>query len=484
MQFIYSQTQIRVFSQLRTRILAAYILLMSLFAVVPVVVFCQILANDLEVSVEKAIAHEIEEFQLLVTKRNPTTGQPFGNDVAAMFDTFLASEAGLKNRYIITYLDGKFYKSNSQHLPEALQPNSKKMQSWASTVKPEKGKEISKFDIVLYHCEPIILRYSGTSTKIDENSGGVIIVAQLITEEYKQLNQLMILVFCVAGLGAIVAWVLTERVLVRLRLLTETTRSITETDLTQRIVVKGGDEIAELTITINQMLDRLQAAFTSQRDFINDAGHELRTPITIIRGYLELLNDDPQERQKTVEIIDDELERMSRFVSDLLLLAKTEQPNFLTLDIVDIDLLTEEIGLKARALGDRHWDLDHKASGYIVADRYRLTQAVINLAENATQHTNNKDAITIGSKIVNGSVRLWVRDTGEGIALSDQERIFQRFARATNSCRRSEGAGLGLSIVKAIAIAHGGDIELVSRPGSGSTFTIVIPIEPPQPVLV
>lgn len=483
MQFIYSQTWIKVFSRLQTRILAAYILLMALFAVIPIAVIRQVLVVHLEDPLEKAISHEIEELRHLVKNRNPATDKPLREDMAAIFDTFLSSESSLKNRYFMTFVDGQFYKSSATNLPEPLQPNTDVMKSWANAIEPEKGKEVYKNSVILYQCEPVVLRYSRGSTKNLETSRGVIAVVYLLTDEYQEVNQLTSAVFCVAGLGGVVAWILTGQVLARLRLLTETTRLITESDLTQRILVRGSDEIAELTITFNQMLDRLQAAFTSQRDFINDAGHELRTPITIIRGYLELLNDDPQQRQETVDIINDELERMNRFVSDLLLLAKAEQPNFLTLDIVDVDLLTEEMRIKVKALADRNWDLDCKASGYIVADRYRLTQAVINLAQNATQHTTDGDTIAIGSEIVNGSVRFWVRDTGEGIALADQERVFQRFARATDNYRRSEGAGLGLSIVKAIAVAHGGYMELVSRPGGGSTFTIIIPLEPPQQVI-
>jgi len=255
---------------------------------------------------------------------------------------------------------------------------------------------------------------------------------------------------------------------------------ISESDLTRRIPVQGIDEISELTITFNEMLDRLQAAFASQRDFINDAGHELRTPITIIRGHLELLGDDPQERRETVELVTDELDRMSRFVDDLLLLAKAEPPNFLILETVDIDLLTEELYAKARALADRDWRLENKGAGRIVADRHRLTQAMMSLAQNATQHTTDQDVITLGSTLTNGNACFWVRDTGEGIAFADRQRLFERFARGSRSRRRSEGAGLGLSIVQAIAVAHGGRVELFSRPGKGSTFTIVIPLDPPR----
>ena len=275
------------------------------------------------------------------------------------------------------------------------------------------------------------------------------------------------------------AWVVAGRLLDPLRLLTETAHSISESDLSGRIPVQGVDQIADLTMTFNEMLDRLQTAFASQRNFINDASHELRTPITIIRGHLELLGDDPQERRETVELVTDELDRMSRFVDDLLLLAKAEQPNFLDLQIVDINSLTEELYTKAIALAERDWRLENLGVGLMVADRHRLTQAMMNLAQNATQHTSDGDVITLGSDITKGNAHFWVRDTGVGIALADQERIFERFARGSHSRRRSEGAGLGLSICSAIANAHGGRVELKSTLGFGSTFTIVIPLDPP-----
>lgn len=305
--------------------------------------------------------------------------------------------------------------------------------------------------------------------------------------EHQEVNEAIFLIIqvmlVVLAIVSLLAWVVAGRLIVPLRLLTETARSISESDLRRRIPVKGSDEIAELTVTFNEMLERLETAFSSQRDFINDASHELRTPITIIRGHLELLSDDPEERQETIELVTDELDRMNRFVDDLLLLAKAEQPDFLNLETVDIGALTVELYAKTQALAVRDWRLEAVASCRIVADRQRLTQAIMNLAVNATQHTKEGDVIALGSALIKNRVRLWVRDTGEGIKPKDRKRIFQRFARGSNG-RRSDGAGLGLAIVQAIAVAHGGTIKLFSRPKGGSTFTLVLPLEPPQEVLV
>jgi signal transduction histidine kinase len=240
--------------------------------------------------------------------------------------------------------------------------------------------------------------------------------------------------------------------------------------------VQGKGELAELAKTFNEMMDRLQTSFAIQRNFVNDAGHELRTPITIIRGHLELMGDDPQEQQETIELVMDELDRMNRLVNDLVLLAKSENPDFLELETVDVSSFTEELYTKIKALAKRNWRLDCLAKGTIAVDRQRLTQAIINLAQNATQHTTEDNIIAIGSAIEDKQVQFWIRDTGEGIAESDQKRIFERFARVTSSRRRSEGSGLGLAIVKAIAEAHGGFVRLDSHLGMGAKFTLVLPL--------
>jgi signal transduction histidine kinase len=175
----------------------------------------------------------------------------------------------------------------------------------------------------------------------------------------------------------------------------------------------------------------------------------------------------------------DELERMGRMVNDLLLLAKVEEPSFLERELVDVDVLTDELHAKTQALGDRVWLLESRAEGVVLADRQRLTQAVVQLAQNAVQHTRPGDEIALGSSLDGGELRLWVRDSGPGIAADDQERVFERFARAKGD-RHREGAGLGLSIVKAIAEAHGGRVLLRSRPGDGALLTLVLPAAAPE----
>ena len=143
-----------------------------------------------------------------------------------------------------------------------------------------------------------------------------------------------------------------------MRSLTETAKSISESDLTRRIAVYGAGDAAEMAHSFNAMLDRLEAVFRGQRAFVQDASHELRDPLTICRGHLELLSDDPEEQQRTVALVLGELDRMARIVDDLQLLADAEQPDFLRLVPIDLELFTQELLDKATALASRQWVLD------------------------------------------------------------------------------------------------------------------------------
>jgi two-component system OmpR family sensor kinase len=278
-------------------------------------------------------------------------------------------------------------------------------------------------------------------------------------------------------LASALTWLIAGRVLRPVALLTDTARSISQSDLTHRIDVRGGGQAAEMARSFNAMLDRLEAVFRSQREFVRDANHELRDPLTIIRGHLELMGEDEgdEERRRTITILLDELDRVGRIVADLQLLTEAGQPGFLDLEWIDAELLSHELISKASGLAERRWTLDAAATGTVFADRHRLTEAVMNLAHNAVQHTTEADTIAIGASLRADEMRIWVRDTGAGISISDQAIIFDRFKRGADAHRRYPGGGLGLAIVKAVAEAHGGHVELDSRLGEGAKFTIVVP---------
>jgi signal transduction histidine kinase len=455
----------------RTRILVWYVVLMGCSTVISIFAIRQILLIRLEERVELALVQEVREFQQLSQGLNPMTGRPFGNDIASLFDVFLSRNIPDENEILLTLLDGEFYKASSRSLPDPLREESRLVRHWAGLAQPQQGEVMTSIGAILYRAEPV---------RVGARVRGVFVIAHPLYNTREETNAAVVTVtqvtLTVFAIASIMSWLVAGRALLPLRLLTDMARSITGSDLTRRIPIQGTDEIAELSVTFNEMLERLQATFVSQRNFINDVGHELRTPITIIRGHLELMGLDPQEQQETLDLVFDELDRMNRFVSDLLLLAKAEQPDFLDLSMIDTDLLTMELFAKAKALAERDWRLVIHSPGCVALDRQRLTQAVMNLAHNATHYTRPDQIIEIGSALTATEARFWVRDTGEGIPVAEQEKIFQRFARGSKN-RRSEGAGLGLAIVSAIAEAHNGRVELFSQPALGATFTIIIPID-------
>lgn len=441
-------------------------------------VFNHLINDGYKVSedVEGTLEHETAN-QLRKTDKRLIDSPRTKEELKEFFDAFLGNQLPEDDTFLIAFLDGKFYKSSPRARPTELKIQSQLIQKWAKLTVTKRGEEIipySDVESIIYFIQPVTIQ--------GEVMGVFAIAHPTSGERGETLEAVGVIIQVGSGvlaLALIAAWLASGKILKPLKYLIQTVRKINESDLNQRIVINGNNELAELANTFNEMMDRLEDAFVSQRNFINDAGHELRTPITIIRGHLELMdNENPQEVADTISLIDDELERMNRFVNDLILLAKAEQPDFLQLETVDIHIFSEEIFSKVIALGERNWQLEKIGKGKIIVDRQRLTQAVMNLVQNATQHTKNTDTITLSSEISAGKFRFWVRDTGEGIAPEDQKRIFERFSRCANSRRRSEGAGLGLAIVRAIVEAHGGDVNLVSDRGMGSTFTIILPLEP------
>lgn len=273
----------------------------------------------------------------------------------------------------------------------------------------------------------------------------------------------------------IVGYAVVGRLLGPLRLLRETAQRISDTDLSGRIAVSGNDDVSELARTVNAMLDRLEVAFAAQRDALDDAGHELRTPITIIRGHLELVDvDDPADVTETRDLALDELDRMHRMVDELVILAKAKRPDFVRPRPVEVGSLLDDVVDKAEALAPRAWTVDARAEASLLLDPQRITQALLQLVMNAVAFTDQGDIIAVGAQVDDDVVRLWVRDSGPGVAPEDAERIFDRFARGDGG-RGGEGSGLGLAIVRAIAEAHRGRVVLDGRPGEGAKFTLQLP---------
>ena len=214
-----------------------------------------------------------------------------------------------------------------------------------------------------------------------------------------------------------------------------------------------------------------------ERRFVQDASHELRTPITVALGHAELIQRQAssQEVSEDAAVIADELGYLRRLADRLLLLAAIEDPEFLHLVPVNTEAIVVD-AVRRWAATPRLWVLGDTDEAMVLADADRLAVALDSLIENAVKHTHEEDAIEVSSTLVGGAVVMGVSDSGSGIPERDLEHIFDRFARADpGRSRHTGGFGLGLSIVKAIADAHGGTVHVESTPGQGSRFQITLP---------
>lgn len=268
------------------------------------------------------------------------------------------------------------------------------------------------------------------------------------------------------------------RLLRPIRVLAASARRMGREDLSERIPVTGTDDLADMTRAVNEMLDRIDAAFAVQRQLLDDVSHELRTPLTVVRGHLELMNaEDAEEAGAVRELVLGELDRMNRLVNDLMTLATTDRPKFVAPGPTEIGRLTDDLFDMAVALGPRTWGIAARAEATVDVDAQRVTQAWLQLVANAVKFSEPDTAIAIGSTVDGGELSVWVEDEGIGVSPGDIDRIFDRFEQG--SPRAQPGSGLGLAIVKAIAEAHGGHVTCESVEGQGSTFTIVLPLASP-----
>jgi len=459
-------------SSLRARIVAWFIGVLVLTTLSLVVVTHQVLSIRLDQRIDADLTQESRELRALSQAKDPTTGRDFTN-IKRLFYVYMARNFPSRHEVFVSFLAGEPHLYSPEDVPYRLHTDPELVARWGSLTESDRGSVSTPEGRVEYLAIPV--RGGGTT-------GGVFVSAVFRDRANTEARSAVVAAGAVGLgvllLGSLLAWRLADRVVRPVTALTSTARSISETDLSGRIPERGSDEVAQLARTFNDMLDRLERAFAAQRRFADDASHELKTPLTIVRGHLELLEEEPAEREETLALVTDELDRMGRIVEDLLFLARREEPDFLALDTVDVGALTDALLAKAGALAHRDWVLDVRGQGVIVADRQRLTQAVVQLAENAARYSETGRPIAIGSLVSGGEARFWVRDHGPGIPVHEQEAIFERFRRGGGP-GRSEGAGLGLAIVKAIAEAHHGRVELETSP-DGSVFSIVLPVDQPM----
>ena len=292
------------------------------------------------------------------------------------------------------------------------------------------------------------------------------------------------LVLAIAGIGG---YLLATRTLRPLASVAEQARRITGSNLETRIHIdNAADELAVLVTSFNELLSRLDQSFDSMRRFVADASHELRTPISVIRGEADValsLERTGAEYRESLAMVLDESRRLSRLVDDLLNLARADAGHvkLQTQDFYLNELVTDCCRSVQGLANTRHLTLECLAGSDLqfTGDEQLLRRLMINLLDNAIRYTPPGGKVTAALEANNGAVSLRVSDTGIGIAPADAARVFERFYRAGEARSRQDGGfGLGLAIVKWIAESHHGTVECTSRPGAGTSFTVSLPASP------
>ena len=427
------------------------------------------------------VTQEIEEFRTFTEEgRNPETGRPF-TSAERLLEVYLTRQHAGSNEIIVGYV------GDSGAVLPSVGPGAPEQEEYDPTRDRDFLETVGTSSSGTTDTPAGEMRWARTSVDVAGGDDAVLIVSVFTDGERAEADgTVRTLTFVSLGallLAGVVSWLVAGRMLRPVRLVHEAAAEITEQDLTRRIDV-GDDDVSGLAATFNRMLYRLEEAYRPEPRFDDEAGHDIRTPITVIRGHLELMDDDPESRAVTMRLVTGELDRMSRIVTDLLALAKADRPDFVrVVDGVDVSLLTIALEAKVSALADRRWRLGHIAEGEAPLDSQRITQAVLQLAQNAVQHTEPGDAITLTSDIVDDrelgrALTITIEDTGPGVAYAERERIFERFAHGEPpDGRRHSGAGLGLAIVSAIVAAHGGRVEVGGEPGRGAVFTLFLPAD-------
>ncbi|GHH01886.1 two-component sensor histidine kinase [Streptomyces lanatus] len=461
----------------RVRILLWLLLVMAVGLVSVATTTRSILLRDVDHRVNGLLAQEAGEFANFQQRGvDPETGRPF-TDSSRLLREFLVRQYADPDEELIGLVGRGAGRAPAQFIQQREIPVAVPLHKDDAAIRriydsPDPTGTVDRPSGEIRWAKVVVARAGGEAE-------AAFVVAFHPGREQAAVNEEFRILLAISGVALLlttgIGWAVAGRILKPVRLVRTAAAQLTEQDLTRRIPVHGRDDIAALAETFNDMLDRLERAFAAQREFVDDAGHELRTPITIVRGHLELMGDDPAEREETIRLVTDELDRMSRIVEDLLLLAKAERPDFVTPEPVQLAELTADVYVKARTLGERDWQLAEVADVEAELDPQRITQAMVQLAQNAVQHTAPGQTVRIGSRADGTAIELYVADSGCGVQAQDADVIFERFRRGTSRRgARGSGAGLGLSIVRAIAEAHGGRVRLRDTAGGGATFVLAL----------
>lgn len=467
---------------LRLRLAIGYAIFFLITLVLLEVALYTILANALEDELDKGLRDRALQVEraLIISNNDDLSSERLSSDIFALSPPTASQQLSSPGIHLrVLALDGQTIAASS-NVVTRFPLNAEAFDQSAS------GESVSE-----------TIRIGGTSVRILYHplrlGGDVRAVIQLgesMRTTERTLSEMRSLLLIGGGIAIVTgmagSWWLTRQSLRPVQRLTGTVADIAETGAFDRRVPQAGvhDEIGQLAMTFNDLLDRLQLLLDRQRALVADTSHELRNPLMVLRGNLELLSLDlplSDRKEATTESLE-EVDRMTRLVQDLLFLADADadsaiQRRHVALEALVAAIAEDAVLIATRDDGTREIVLEANDPIVVDGDPERLRQLIWNLVENAVRYTPAGGTVTIGLRQRGPVAELTISDTGIGIAPEHLPHIFERFYRVdTSRSRALGGTGLGLSIVRQIAEAHGGQVRVRSTLGEGSTFTVALPV--------
>lgn len=332
-----------------------------------------------------------------------------------------------------------------------------------------------------------LLVYKTTSIESKSNKIFHLIVIKDMDNEYHFFKILFINMVISNVIGIIIALIsgafVSKRVLKPIDKITKTAQSISVRDLNKRIeVTSADDELSRLAATFNEMIERLQDSFESQSKFVSDASHELRTPISVIQGYINLLDrwgkDDKEILQEAINTIKNETSNMTNLIEKLLFLARGDSGSLnLEKETFPLSELIDEVVKESRVIAPDHYIINEKNDSIIICADFKLIKQTLRaLMDNSIKYTPSKGEIKITSHLEVDNVLIYIEDTGIGIPEEDIPKLFNRFYRVDEArSKKTGGTGLGLAITKQIIDNHNGSLSIKNNPEKGIKVTIKLP---------
>jgi len=463
-----------MFRTFRGKLAMSYIIVESLILLVAAGLMYWFLANEIYRNVDEELIHEAQEM-VIYLERTPT--ELWRTQIKTFSDDFEGFAELINRKGVVLFSVGK---KKLEHDKEDITLAIR--QAWQSNA--------SIFISTRGLLRQDNLRVAAIPIHIRNHTVAVAILARN-TNEIQNFFKLLYVIGGTLGLlsmiiSGIVGYRMAKRSLRPIHDITDAAQAVSNGDLSRRLDSAGHDEEIETLIeSLNKMFECLEANFNSQKRFVSDTSHELRHPITILKGEIEvaLMQDrSPEEYKALLKQLFSISERMQHIVNDMLILAQADAGTLeITQDPIDLTLLLQEVGQDHLMLFSKRkisLDIDVQEGLEIVGDQHRIERVVYNLLNNAYRYAPENSTITLSAIAKNECAEIRVIDDGEGVSPEDVPHLFERFYRADDARtnQSGEGAGLGLAICKHIVHAHHGDIQVVDEKRKGATFEVTLPL--------